>query len=613
MWLPTMLLALMASGSACPGGCECSVSSLACRGDISPLPGALSGLARGLRQVSRVSLAGLDEDVVVDFLGKLDNAPYIEALELVNDSLRTFNVSWRGLGNLHLLDLSGNAVEHLSAGVFRDLKNLAWLRLRGNLIVEIAEAAFSGLDILEYLDLGDNRLRVLAADWFHSPPRLRELDVSSNNLTRATPGALQPLPGLSVLRLEDNPIPERDLSLLLGTGRRLETVDASRVGLVRVPVTPITTVRVLRLSGNAITSVRGGDLDGYPLLHDLDLAGNRIADAEDDALGRLEALHLLDLSDNRLPCVPRSLPAALRVLRLAGNAIRVVRGNDLPGLYELRNLSLQNNAISAIEDGAFSQLTVLLELDISDNPIKALTPAALAGPNSLAVLRMSGLGLLLRSQRPGDMAFPVQTPERLVHLDVSRSATLATLFLADDAALSACRSLLRLDLTDVGISTLRPDLAFKAPQLRALGLSGNRWNCSGELRWLGDWLRIHEEIGPRARCDAPRPMSGKVLTDMAPLDPGPRTTPKPRPRKKKRGGKEGSDPGPRTIAEELNRSRFEGFPGGAHPGMLVLVGVALGAAAMLALFLSRRASARDRYHRHENIEVHSLAPTLELW
>lgn len=76
-----------------------------------------------------------------------------------------------------------------------------------------------------------------------------------------------------------------------------------------------------------------------------------------------------------------------------------------------------------------------------------------------------------------------------------------------------------------------------------------------------------------------------------------------------------------TIAEELNGratdsgTRLSEQLSGAHPGMLILVGAALGAAAALTVVLSRRATVRrrDRYHRHENIEVHTLTPSTELW
>lgn len=78
----------------------------------------------------------------------------------------------------------------------------------------------------------------------------------------------------------------------------------------------------------------------------------------------------------------------------------------------------------------------------------------------------------------------------------------------------------------------------------------------------------------------------------------------------------------KTIAEELNSratdsagARVSEALSGAHPGMLVLVGAALGAVAALTVVLSRRANVHrtDRYHRHENIEVHTLTPTAELW
>ncbi|XP_043265852.1 insulin-like growth factor-binding protein complex acid labile subunit [Colletes gigas] len=611
MWLPLILLALMASGSACPDLCECHQSAVErdspavvrvkCRGRVPELS-ELSFKTKSL------SLNGVEEYDVIGFFDELEvscsndfdvigtlneldandtvhesennstNLPYLDELSVTNCSLVFFNVSWYGFERVRTLnlscnnlaqldgllvgrttnmteltrfDLSDNSLTDVGAGAFRTLAKLVRLSLRRNAISGVHPDAFRGLDRLEFLDLSDNRLaklpdnaltplyslqkldlsgnqlQVLGARWFENLNRLRELDVSRNGLARAASGTLQPLPGLSVLKLSENPLEERDVSLLLGTGRRLETVDASRTGLARVPAALTRSVRALRLAGNKLTTIRGGDLDSYPLLRILDISDNRLVDIEDDALGRLEVLEQLDISGNVLVKVPGSLPSSLTNLKLQRNAITSLKINDLQGLFNLKSLTLNDNDINEIEVGALGQLPVLEELDLSDNPIKTLPANTLSGPSNLAKLRMSGLTSLERKQEEqSDMAFPVPTPERLVYLDISKSPILARQLLADDAALSACKSLIELNISETNITKLRFDLPYMLPQLRVMDLSRNNWNCTEDLYWLGEWLLQHEQLNKgiqAGQCAGPQEWTGSFLYEL-PSPPSPLPT-----------------------------------------------------------------------------------------
>jgi len=613
MWLPLVLLALMASGSACPYLCECHQNDVIEKNDVSTLldvtcrervPG-LSELPMVVRSLSVDSVEGPDVDILLDELeaadlvndlgmndasdnlkandtskmndtssseeptGTTEILPYLVEFTVTNCSLMSLNASWHGLERLRslnlscnnlprirdvlviratnlselaCLDLSDNSLMDISVNSFRTLVRLVRLSLRKNAISTVDEGAFRGLDRLEFLDLSDNRLadlpdsaltplcslqkldlsgnqlQVLGARWFESLDRLRELDVSRNGLARAASGTLQPLSGLSILRLAENPLKERDVSLLLGTGRRLETVDASRTGLARVPAALTRSVRALRLAGNRLTTIRSGDLDSYPLLRMLDIADNRLMDIENDALGRLEVLEELDLSGNVLSKIPDSLPNSLVMLKLQRNTITALKLDDLNGLYNLRSLMLNDNAISEIDVGALGQLPLLAELDLSNNPIKVLSTNTLSGPSNLTKLRMSGLTTLQQHQEEqSDMAFPVPTPEHLVMLDVSRSPVLARQLLADDAALSACKSLTELNLSATNISTVRSDVAYMLPQLRVLKLGKNNWNCTEDLYWLGEWIRQHREPNQQyqtARCSNPRKLAGLFLHEL---------------------------------------------------------------------------------------------------
>jgi hypothetical protein len=285
---------------------------------------------------------------------------------------------------------------------------------------------------------------------------------------------------------------QQELMVLVGTGRRLQTVDVSRSGLTQVPASLTTSIRTLQLAGNSVTTIRCGDLDSYPLLQLLNLADNQLEDLEEDALGRLEVLSTLYLSGNHLVIIPRSLPSGLITLHLQHNHIQQLNASDLQGLPRLKHLSLRCSGITVIQNGAFSQLTALETLDISENPLKSLPGNALTGP-LMTVLQLSHLGGIISSASDTkEMSFPVTSPERLEVLELDSSPALAQQLLEDTAALAAFRQLRELNLINTGLTNLRSDLFHFLPRLRTLRLNGNQWECEGML-WLANWIRQQQK------------------------------------------------------------------------------------------------------------------------
>ncbi|XP_012535517.1 toll-like receptor 6 [Monomorium pharaonis] len=500
--------------------------------------------------------------------GATEILPNLVSFACMSCSLVSFNMSWHGferlktlylvnnklprvqnvlmirtmnLSELTYLDLSGNLLSDLSADSFRTLVGLVQLHLNDNNIVTVDENAFRGLDRLEFLELTHNKLtdlpdrvftplyslqklnlrrnqlQVLGVRWFENLDKLRELNLSRNRLTKPASGMLQSL--LSILWPTENPLKERDVSLLLCTGSRLETVDLSHTGLTRVPATLTRSIRTLKLTYNNLTTIRSGDFDSYPLLRLLDISYNQLINIENDALGRLEVLEELDLSKNALSKIPSSLPSSLVMLNLQGNAITALKLDDLNGLYNLKSLMLQSNSISEIDVGSFGQLSLLTKLDLSNNPIKALPTNTLSGLSNLTNLRMTNLKSLQQHQEEqSDMAFPMPTPERLVSLYVSGSPVLARQLLADDAALSACKSLTTLDLSNTNISTIRSDIVYMLPELHFLNIYNNKWNCTEDQYWLGEWFRQYRraDYNTPPQCFYPPKLKGLYLHNLPP-------------------------------------------------------------------------------------------------
>lgn len=526
--------------SACPKTCECGNNStvcemcsynvtlkenvnkyhleVCCRNDKD------SALYSWLRNNPNKTLSG----IVIEYettcnTSRIDfDYPYLDTFSITmrNNSIAKFRINVK-LNNVREIDLSSNKLQIINKGMFNNFTSLRKLKLNRNQISRIYENSFFGLTKLETLDLSENNLNALTNVFFplknlqhlnlsrnniefihnnyFNNWLLQHLDISHNNLRKVSPGALQQLPNLARLLLTDNPhlgITQLDTQLLVGTGRRLQQIDASRTGLCQVPEAFTHSVRFLSLVGNRIPSIRCGDLDSYPLLQSLDFCDNKIATIEDDSLGRLEMLLFLNINKNLLSKVPRSLPDGLKYLSINENLIKNITVPDFKDLPNLRILLLKSNEIEYIEDRVFEDLLSLEMLDISHNPVKVLSPSTFDGPLSLRDLRLCHLNMSLPEQ---DGSFPLSSPESVQMLHLQSSPGLAKQLLSDSAALAAFSHLQYLDLRMNNLTEIRNDLLFYLSQLKTLRLHGNKINCSAEL-WLSDWLSSNKSYSHDETC-----------------------------------------------------------------------------------------------------------------
>lgn len=445
------------------------------------------------------------------------NLTKLETLDLSGNHIRVFTYApYRTLANLQVLNLSANAAFVVVDGYFEGLANLKCLDLSNNNLSTLNDKILLPLTNLQYLNLSKNRLEVLNEACFSSLLRLQQLDVSWNCLAKVVPGNLE-LPSLARLLLAGNPQlgNSRKPTLLVGTGKRLQTVDASRTGLKQVPAALTHSIRTLRLAGNSIKIVNCGDLDTYPLLQVLDFASNGLKQIEDDALGRLDSLTVLYLTDNKLPSMPKSLPEKLKVLHLEKNRITTIQAMDLQNLNQLEVLLLSDNTIISMEENAFNNLFSLVSLDLSRNPIKILPPGMLTTSGKLEILKLSGIPALPPVE---ETAFPVTSTEYLIILDLSRSPGLAHQLLGDTAALIAARELQELNLANTDLEYIRSDLLHYLSQLRLLRLQGNHLNCTN-LYWLAVWMRKQDEDEyAKVTCASPAEFWSIPLVDLQEIE-----------------------------------------------------------------------------------------------
>ncbi|XP_075549206.1 uncharacterized protein LOC142582943 [Dermacentor variabilis] len=490
-----------ATNAECPSACFCDSESqyVSCVGDsTSQAPQDLP------RPSERLELRNFAVDVLAQHL--LSGVPALKELKLQQSRTRAVeDGALAELALLQRLDLSQNLLENLTSGTFKGLQQLKYLDLSSNQLAHI-DGAFSGLGNLEQLNLHSNLLTQLNTYTFTGLHQIQYLNLDSNLVSSLEVGAFQNLPNLGHLILSNNPL--TSLSRLNFFGSRLQYIDASHVGLERIPQSLTRYVRDLRLSRNNITHITLGDLDSYPHLGLLVLDDNAIEDVEDDALGRQEYLARLWLNGNRLTRVPMNLPQMLVALYIEENLITELPANSFFGLSKLEQLYLQRNQIRNISESAlsdlvnlktldlqanliqvlpnhvFSNLSNLQTLDISQNLLQLLEPECFQGLDALQTLQVSRIANKVEFQE-----YVFDPLKALIKLEMYDSSGLVADIIKSPRTLHGLRNVQELNIMHNKLTDLRPDFPSFFPKLKVLKVGGNMFHCGPEVRWLSEWIK----------------------------------------------------------------------------------------------------------------------------
>ncbi|KAG0428414.1 hypothetical protein HPB47_024596 [Ixodes persulcatus] len=504
-----------ATRNDCPSACFCDAEGqyVSCVGDGTwRVPQDLPGSSE------RLELRNFAVDVLAPRV--LEGVAALRELKLQQSQTRRVeDGALSTLALLQRLDLSQNLLENLTSGSFRGLQQLKYLDLSSNQLVHV-DGAFADLGNLEQLNLRGNLLTQLSTYTFTGLHRIQYLNLDSNLISSLEVGAFQYLANLAHLILSNNPL-------------TVPYIDASHVGLERVPQSLTRYVRDLRLGRNNITRINLGDLDSYPHLGLLVLDDNAIEDVEDDALGRQEYLARLWLNGNRLTRIPLNLPPMLVALYIEENSIEELPPNSFPGLSNLEQLFLQRNQIRTIADcafcdlsklktldlqanqievlssEAFRNLSSLVLLDVSQNPIRMLEPHCFRGLERLQTLQMS------RLTRSIDFEEPVfDDLKNLTKLEMYDSAELVAKVINSSGALHGLRNIQELNLMHNKLSSLRPDFPSFFPKLRVLKVGGNNFDCGPEVQWFSQWIKtssIKFYSSYSIRCASPPALQFKPI------------------------------------------------------------------------------------------------------
>ncbi|XP_043646766.1 insulin-like growth factor-binding protein complex acid labile subunit [Drosophila teissieri] len=133
-------------------------------------------------------------------------------LDLDNNRIDSLNGALAGLGNLRILNLAGNRLEHLQVGDFDGMIRLDILDLTGNQLAELKPLEMTLLPSLKILKVAYNNITKLEQD-FKGLPVLCQANLTNNQISAISSELVtntrcknHNVPGKLEIHLDDNPI-----------------------------------------------------------------------------------------------------------------------------------------------------------------------------------------------------------------------------------------------------------------------------------------------------------------------------------------------------------------------------------------------------------------------
>ncbi|BES91868.1 TIR domain [Nesidiocoris tenuis] len=272
-------------------------------------------------------------------------------LNLRDNLLRLPKTIFRPVPKLDVLELGVNNLSYLEPGIFRNLTKLRLLNLWGNRLKNLTRSLFSDLNNLEALDLSSNQITTLPPDIFSDLPNLKKINLHGNNFIALPQGLFSSNPLLEKFQLNHNRVELRVIpAALLANLPKLQEVQMHHCNISSLPENLFwgsTSLSVVSLASNALTSLPPKLLKDCENLQDLDLSHNSILTVPDEFFYSQRKLTKLNLSFNLLVNITQSLfysMESLTTLDMSHNNISVVARALFPST--LTSVDLSYNEIS---------------------------------------------------------------------------------------------------------------------------------------------------------------------------------------------------------------------------------------------------------------------------
>lgn len=421
---------------------------------------------------------------------------------------------------LNTLDLSGNPLRIVEAGIFEPLVSLETLKLNRCNLTHIAGVAFNKLVHLKVLELAHNNLKH-QVDWalvLGDLARLELLDLRSSGISNLPENTFIKNPWLRTLILAENELAGLDVATTLGHNLiHLDTLDISYCHLTEplseTPFLNATKLRTLILSGNHLSSVVLSEaLAPLTRLQTLSLRDCGLTRLPANTFHRFSALQKLDISYNPLNNAFTGLLSPLESLEhldMGYSNLKTISRDTFVKMSSLKTLILSGNKLDSLESGLFQNLTHLETLELNYCGLSRLNEAVFYDNYTypdLEELRLAGNPLKVHSTDP-------MIPKQLARLKIldlrncdieylpphafNSSKNITKLLLADNKLsnadtlslefLAPLPHLVHLDLSNNNFSSITPKAFKNNPDLATIKLVGNPWKCDCSIVDMWQW------------------------------------------------------------------------------------------------------------------------------
>ncbi|XP_071038445.1 protein slit isoform X1 [Parasteatoda tepidariorum] len=398
---------------------------------------------------------------------------------------------FEGLNQVQIMQLMENQIHLIEKGAFQDLVNMERLRLNNNKLRSLPDLLFSTMPNLLRLDLSNNRLIMIGKKTLRGAPLLKNLQMDNNEITCVDDVSIRMLKDMEILTLNKNNITTLGKDLFEGM---------KKLRVLRISDNPFTCdCHLSWLAGWLRRNPRLGLFSkcNLPLylknkaiaeLHEFDFrcTGN---EEEPPAGCSREPMcphpcscydGVVDCRDKGLSRLPDHIPETATELRLEQNQIREIPPKAFSSFKRLKRIDLSNNEISKIAGDAFSGLKTLTSLVLYGNKVTDLTNGIFKGLSSLQLLLLNANKIsCLRKDTFNDL-----------------------------------HNLNLLSLYDNNIQSLANGTFNALHNIQTLHLARNPFICDCNLRWLAEYLHANPIETSGARCETPRRMHRRRISQM---------------------------------------------------------------------------------------------------
>lgn len=246
-----------------------------------------------------------------------------ELPELCKDSFDSYP-------KLQILDLSGNNIEKIEPGAFKNLSDDTILTLELNQLKEIQKEIFNGLKILA-------------------------LNLASNQISSIDPEAFDDMPNLEVINLNINKLKIWNSEWFKGTPKllkiyfgynQIEKIPANAFkNLHGQPLVNNSTVEytTLLLAGNQISEIDDTAFSGHKSFGKLMLSNNKIRSVSKHLFGDFEKVDLIDLKINEIKCLDEEVLSSMscvKTIKMQYNPIEPECAARMENIAKNNNINL---------------------------------------------------------------------------------------------------------------------------------------------------------------------------------------------------------------------------------------------------------------------------------